>query len=211
MISALLFAAAAAAASNFAPPEFRPKDVQRMMENYPQSALDAGQSAAVLIEAEVDPKGRVTKCNALVGYGDKKLAGSICGIVEGMQIEPAKIQGAEAYGVAHKFVSLFVDNNKGDKVAKLIAPADMELQVNKLPAGKSTVRVEANILVDAAGKPQACYAANDAPKAYADVACTQVSGLTFGMLKDEVGKPVGYVRSLIMDFELASASPAAGG
>jgi hypothetical protein len=211
VISVLLFAAAAAAASNFAPPEFRPKDVRRVMENYPQSALNAGQSAAALIEAEVDPKGRVTKCNALVGYGDKKLAGSICGIIEGMQIEPAKIQGAAAYGVAHEFVSLFLDDDKGDKVAKLIAPADMELQVNKLPSGKSMVRVTANILVDAAGKPQACYAANDAPQAYADVACTQVSGLTFGVFKDGAGKPVGYVRSPIIDFELASASQATGG
>jgi hypothetical protein len=67
------------------------------------------------------------------------------------------------------------------------------------------------VLIDATGKPQACYADKDAPQAYADVACTQVSGVTFGTLKDDAGKPVSYVRSMIVDFELASASPAAGG
>jgi hypothetical protein len=36
-----------------------------------------------------------------------------------------------------------------------------------------------------------------------------MSGLTFGRLEDDDGKPVGYVSSLIIDFELASASASA--
>jgi hypothetical protein len=99
-------------------------------------------------------------------------------------------------------------DSAGDKVRTVQQPADMELQVNKLPAGQSTLRIVANVLIDDTGKPEACYAAaaNDAPKAYGDVACTQISPVTFGVLKDDNGKPVRYVREVVLDFT-TSPSP----
>jgi hypothetical protein len=55
------------------------------------------------------------------------------------------------------------------------------------------------VLVAATGKPQACNA-GDAPAGYGDVACGQVSAITFGVLNDDEGKPVQYVRTVIVDF-----------
>jgi hypothetical protein len=208
MISVLLFAAAA---GNFMPPKFTADETRQLIESYPSAALDAKKSAAAVIDARVDPKGRISDCKATATYGDQDLVKLICGLVERIRIEPASVGGDASYGVVRHLVSFFIDDSAGAKIRAIPEPADLELQVNKLPSGQTNLRVDANVLVDATGKPQACYADKDAPQAYADVACTQVSGITFGALKDDAGKPVSYVRSMIVDFELASASPASGG
>lgn len=204
MISALLFAAAA---GSFVPPSFTPENDRQVQQSYP--AAQVGKPAAAVIDARVDPRGKISDCKALATSGDAQLAGSICDHLKSIQIQPASVSGESSYGVVRHVLTL------SSTASKLTDPADMELQVNKLPAGQTTLRVVSNVVIDAAGKPQACYAANDAPKAYADVACTQVAGITFGILKDNDGKPVRYVRSVIMDFELAAgsgqAAPAAGG
>jgi TonB family protein len=209
MISVLLFAAAAA---NFAPPHLSEKEARRFIDIYPPKAARNKQSAAAVVDATVDPKGRISNCKTLRTLGDEPLIDRICGLVEKMKIEPATVGGAPAYGVFHDLVSFtLTGSNLAKELAQFTVPSDLELQVNKLPVGQSTLRVKANVLVDATGKPQACYAASDVPQDYADVVCTQVSGITFGTLKDDAGKPVSYVRSMIVDFDLASASPASGG
>jgi hypothetical protein len=204
MMSALLFAAAA---GSFVPPSFTPANATELQEGY-----GGGAAGTVLIDAKADPQGRISECRALAVDGSKDLAATICNRVERLRVKPASISGSSSYGLV-RFVLTFSDSGGAHtgKAGATIQPADLEVQVDKLPAGQSVLRVNANILVDATGKPQACYATGEAPQAYADVACTQVSGITFGTIKDEVGKPVGYVRSLIMDFELASASPGSGG
>lgn len=200
MISALLLAAAA---GNFVPPS-----ITRDNERQIRQSSTAGQPAVAAIDARVDPKGDVSDCKTLATSGDAEIARSICDNLKNMRVQPASVSGSSSYGILRNVLSL----GAGDR--NLVDPADMELQVNKLPAGQASLRVVANVLIDPAGKPQACYAANDAPQAYADVACTQISGLMFGVLKDDAGKPVQYVRSAIIDFELASASdkaPKSGG
>jgi hypothetical protein len=203
-MSALLFAAAA---GSFVPPSFTPANATELQEGY-----GGGAAGVILIEAQVDPQGRISECRALAVDGSKDLAATICSRVERLRVKPASISGSSSYGLMR---SVLTFSDSGGRYKGTAAgpkqPADLEVQVNELPAGQSVLRVNANIVVDATGKPQACYATDEAPQAYADVACTQVSGLTFGTIKDEVGKPVGYVRSLIMDFELASASPGPGG
>jgi hypothetical protein len=66
------------------------------------------------------------------------------------------------------------------------------------------LRVVANVLVAATGKPQACNA-GDAPAGYGDVACGQVSAITFGTLQDSDGQPVQYVRTVAVDFVTSTA------
>lgn len=197
MIAALLFAAAV---GNFVPPSLTPEQERQVQ----QSARAAtGQSAAAVIDARVDPKGKVSDCKAVVTSGDAQVAASICTHLNGMQIQPASVGGESSYGIVRGVVSLSPSGSS------LAIPADLALQVNKLPAGQATLRVTANVLLDAGGKPQACYAAGQAPQAYADVACNSVSGLGFGTIDNDSGKPVPYVRSVVVDFELASTAQAA--
>ncbi len=203
MISALLFAAAA---GNFMPPSFTPDDVAQLRQSYP--AAQSGQAAAAVIDARVDPKGNLSDCKALTTSGDVQLAKSICDHLKAIRIEPASVSGASSYGVVRRVLSLGL-NDGG-----LRDPSDMELQVNKLPAGQSGLRVVANVVINAEGKPEACYAANDAPKAYADVACSQITPITFGVLKDDGGKPVRYVREVVLDFSTSAPTgpaPSSGG
>jgi protein TonB len=208
MISALLFAAAA---GNFVPPSFTPNELRELQESYPEAALDGGKSAAAVIDARVDRKGRITDCKITASYGDKDLAQTICGLVERIRIEPASVGGDPSYGVVRHIVRLMIDDSEGAKIRATTEPADLELQVTKLPAGQRSLRVNANVLIDAAGKPQACYAVGDVPQAYADVACSQVAGLGFGILNDDGGKPVRFVSNVIVDFDLASPSAASAG
>jgi TonB family protein len=196
-MSALLLAAAAA---GFAPPALTKDAARQLQQNYPTAALRDGRSAAAVIDAQVDPKGRISNCKALSTYGDKALADSICQLAERVRIEPASVQGRSAYGVIRELIRFFLPQDQlGDKICAMHQPGDIEVQVNTLPAGKSALRVHANVLIDAAGKPRACNAP-DAPPGYGDVACGQVSAITFGPLKDGDGKPVQYVRRVIVDF-----------
>jgi hypothetical protein len=179
-MSALLLAAAAA---GFAPPAFTP-DALRQLEQ------SAGSSVSAEIDAQVDPKGRISNCKAIPASGN---AGGLCSLAEKVRIEPASVLGQSAYGVVRQAV------RPAGAATALREPSDIEVQVNVLPASRTSLRVEANVLVAASGKPQACNA-GDAPPGYGDVACGQVSAVTFGILKDSDGKPVQYVRTVAVDF-----------
>jgi hypothetical protein len=178
-MSALLLAAAAA---GFMPPSFTPEQLRQ---------LEPGSASAV-IDAQVDPKGRISNCKAVATSGDAQQAAGICSRAASIRIEPASVLGRSAYGVVRLVVG------GADPAALAHAPSDIELQVNVLPAGQPRLRVQANVLVAASGKPQACNA-GAAPAGYGDVACGQVSG-TFGPLNDKDGNPVQYVRRVIVDF-----------
>lgn len=184
-MSALLLAAAAA---SFAPPSLSQAAAGALHQD--------GPPAAAVVDAKVDNKGRVSNCKTLAASGDAQAANAICSHLESIQVEPASVTGSSAYGILREVVST---SSAG---TTLTNPADMELQVNKLPGGQTALRTVSNVLITSEGKPQACYAANDAPKAYADVACAQVSGITFGTMNDGDGKPVRYVRSVTIDFKL---------
>jgi hypothetical protein len=175
-MSALLLAAAAA---SFAPPSFTPDQLRQ---------LEAGAASAV-IDAQVDPKWRIRICKAIATAGDAQQAAGICSRAESLRIEPASVLGKSAYGVVRQAV--------GPAAAR--SPSDIEVQVNALPAGQARLRVEASVVVAATGKPQACNAA-DAPPGYGDVACAQVSAITFGGLNGDDGRPVQYVRTVTVDF-----------
>ena len=166
---------------------------------------DAGAAnASEVIDARVDPKGKISDCKAVAMSGDAEVANSLCRHANGLEIKPACVVGEAAYGVVHNVIG---GTQSGGAP---IESADLELQVNKLPGGQPRLRVATNVIVGAAGTPQACLAVGDLPHASADVACTQVAGLTFGTIAFDSGKPARYVRSVIIDFELATAAPTGG-
>lgn len=166
---------------------------------------DAGAAnASEVIDARFDAKGKTSACKAVAMSGDAEVANSLCRHANGLEIKPACVVGEAAYGVAHNVIG---GTQSGGAP---IESADLELQVNKLPGGQPRLRVATNVIVGAAGKPQACLAVGDMPQASADVACTQVAGLTFGTIAFDSGKPARYVRSVIIDFELATAAPTGG-
>lgn len=185
-MSALMLTAAAAAAS-FVPPSFTAEQLRQLV------AAPTDNSAAVVIDVQVDPKGRTSNCKTIAISGNGALVSGTCARVEQIRVRPAAVLGQPAYGVLHQQIGV----SNGD--VEVLEPSDIEVQVNVLPAGQRSLRVVANVLVDTAGRPQACYA-NNAPAGYGDLACSQVSGITFGALKDKDGKAVQYVRTVVVDF-----------
>jgi hypothetical protein len=188
MSSALLLSAAAAA--SFTPPSFTADQVRQLEQGMPTDRF-----ASVLIDVQVDPKGRTSNCKTVAFSGDRELLSGLCARVEQLRIEPATVMRQAAYGVARQRLTL----TAGIGGVAVAEQPDIEVQVNALPAGQATLRVNANVLVDAAGKPQACYATG-APQGFGDVACAQVSGVAFGGLQDKDGKAVQYVRTVLVDF-----------
>lgn len=192
-MSALLLAAAVAVAS-FAPPEFTPEQVKQLEKGMPTDRF-----ASVVVDVQVDPKGRTSQCKTIAFSGDRELLSGLCARVEQVSIQPATVLQRSAYGVARQRLTLTAGVG-GEDVAM---PADIEVEVNVLPEGAKNLLVTANVLVDPAGKPQACYAPG-APSGYGDVACGQVSGITFAPLTDNDGKPVQYVRTVAVEFVTAA-------
>lgn len=174
-------------------------------ENDRQVLQDAGAATATgVIDARVDAKGKISACKVVAMSGDAEVANRLCRHADGLEIKPACVAGEAAYGVVHPVIG---GTQSGGAASE---PADLELHVNKLPGGQPRLRVATNVIVSAAGKPQACLAVGDVPHASADVACTQVAGLTFGTIAFDSGKPGRYVRSVIIDFELATAATTGG-
>jgi hypothetical protein len=188
MSSALLLSAAAAA--SFAPPTFSADQVRQLERGMPTDRF-----ASAIIDVQVDPKGRTSNCKTIDFSGDRELLSGLCARVEQIRIEPATVQRQPAYGVVRQRLTL----TAGVGGEAVVEPADIEVQVNALPAGAASLRVIANVLVGAAGNPKACYASG-APPGFGDVACTQISGVTFGALQDNEGKAVQYVRTVVVDF-----------
>jgi len=184
-MSALLLTAAAA---SFVAPSFSPDQVRQL-----EQSVAGNADSAVMIDAQVDPRGRISNCRASGTGGDSGLASSVCTRAEQIRIAPASVQGQAAFGVVRQRLRL------PGQVAALRDPADIEVQVNALPAGQSSLRVSTNVVVNASGRPQACNAPG-APSGYGDVACSQVSAVTFGAIKDKDGDAVQYVRTVTVDF-----------
>jgi hypothetical protein len=187
-MSALLLAAAAA---GFAPPSFTSDQVRQLEQGVPTDTF-----VAAVIDAQVDPKGRISNCKTIATQGEGSLIASVCPRAEQVRIQPATVLGKSAYGVVRQAIRL------GGEVS---SPSDIEVEVNVLPAGQTRLRVDANVLVAASGKPQACNA-GEAPSGYGEVACGQVSAITFGALKDDEGQPVQYVRTVTVDFVTQSSA-----
>jgi hypothetical protein len=181
-MSALLLAAAAA---GFAPPSFTADELRQLEQG----------SAGAVIDAQVDPRGRISNCKAIATSGDAQQAAGICSRAVNVRIEPASVLGKSAYGVVRQAVG---------PAGAALPPSEIEVQVNALPAGQTRLHVVANVLVAATGKPLACNA-GDAPAGYGDVACGQVSAITFGTLQDSDGQPVQYVRTVAVDFVTSTA------
>lgn len=194
-MSALLLAAAAASAASFTPPSFTSEQLAQLEKDVPTDVF-----ASVVIDVQVDPKGRTSNCKTIAISGDRGLASGLCARVEQARVQPAAVLGQSAYGVVRQTVTLTA--GVGGEAAR--EPSDIEVQVNALPPGQASLRVKASVLVDPTGKPQACVAPG-APSGYGDVACSQVSGITFGALHGKDGKPVQYVRTVAVDFLKAGA------
>ena len=107
-MSVLLLAAAAA---GFAPPSFTADELRQLEQG----------SAGVVIDAQVDPRGRISNCKAIATSGDAQQAAGICSRAVNVRIEPASVLGKSAYGVVRQAVG---------PAGAALPPSEIEVQVN---------------------------------------------------------------------------------
>jgi hypothetical protein len=207
MSVALLIMAAASAGQagiEFTAPSAETEEATRMQRKYPTRALADRQSAAALMDVEVDPTGRIVTCETVAIYGSKSLGQSICGLYKPVRVMPATVAGQPAYGAYRTLIAFYLPGDKqGQKVAAVRPVADAEFTVKALPDGEKTLRVGLKLLIAPDGAVSQCSSGGDKFPTFVGAACEQIAKVKFAGVKDGEGRPVQHVRSFSAEFSLA--------
>lgn len=165
-------------------------------DDYPQWALQQDASTAALIDVMSNPQGRVERCTLVKGYGNTKLAASVCPIISKRPVHPARLpNGAPGYGVVRS-VMLFVlpDTASGRELSRIRPAADAMLPVSALPGGVASAQIEVTLLVDEKGQITKCEpSARPEDALLGKAVCVAQSQLAATPQIDRAGRPVSYV------------------
>jgi hypothetical protein len=208
MSVALLIMAAAGAQTatpaEYSAPRSSQEDAIALNRLYPSTALRDDESAAALMDIEVDPEGRVLKCETIAIYGSRPLGERICELQKKARVTPARIGGAPAYGAYRGFAAFYLPGNKlGRKVAAMRPVASAEFAVANLPDGKDTLRLGLTMMIAPDGAVSRCRGGDDQYPTFVSAACDEIAKVRFVPVTDTEGKPVQHVRGFTVEFSLA--------
>jgi Gram-negative bacterial TonB protein C-terminal len=170
-------------------------------DDFPRYVQVEGINRFVMTRTTIRSDGTPQDCSAESGSGDPKLDAYTCSIiVKRAKFWPAKwLDGSPAYGVLRVPIAWVI----GGPASHTYRP-DMELSVNRLPAGAdSPLHVGLMIAVDETGRVVGCDQALPAStqlhaKTYPElvsIACPQMmSRFTALPAKDDKGEPVRSVQ-----------------
>ena len=172
----------------------------------------------VYVRATVRPDGSLQSCGAETSSGNSKLDAYTCQIIaRRAKFAAAKWpDGTPVYGVIRVPVSWAIADAPIPNDAMLKAmPPDVDLTVNKLPAGaQKVVAVEVQVAADENGKIVAC---EEDPPVKIDphrhfpqlvpIACQQAVNLQLSPPKDASGKAVRSVQTVSVHFEAGAPTP----
>jgi hypothetical protein len=169
-----------------------------------------GINRFVRTRTTVGADGTARDCAVEGGSGDPKLDALTCAIIlRRAKFTPPKwIDGSSAYGVIRAPVTWAIGDSPSDKEKRTAYPPDIELEVDKLPAGAdSPSDVRLLIAVDVNGKVLGC---NEAPTMRFDkannpelvpIACDQMkSTFTAIPAKDATGTSVRSIQTALVTF-----------
>jgi hypothetical protein len=205
MSLALLIMAASAgqAAVAYTAPRSSQEDAAALQRLYPTQALSNRDSAAALMDVEVDPQGRVIKCETIAVYGRNSLGQRICELQKKVRVTPATIGGQPAFGAYRSFAAFYLPGDKlGREVAAVRPVASAEFTVASLPDGKDTLRLGLTLLIAPDGAVSDCTGGSEYP-GFVGAACGQIAKVKFAAVTDADGKPVQHVRGFAVEFSLA--------
>jgi TonB family protein len=200
----IMAASAGQAAVEYTAPREESDARSRLLRLYPSRALSDGQSAAALMDVDIDPQGQVTACRIVATYGNKSLGESICGLRKKVDLTPATIDGKPAYGSLRTFATFFIPGEKeGREVSRIQPVADVEFTVKTLPDGQESLRLPLKLLIAPDGALSECKGSDDKHPTFVGAACGQIAKVKFQPLKDAAGVPVQHVRGFTAEFNLA--------
>jgi hypothetical protein len=183
-------------------PVFSPDDV-------PQYIAQGDIARDVYFRTTVRPDGTIQGCTVEVSSGDPALDAYTCAlVVKRAAFHPAKsIDGSPAFGVIRLPATWASSNASAERAGSL---ADLELSVNKLPAGlHSPALLMLQVAADSAGRVTACEDVPGSPPSnhspeLVSLACSQLrSTYSADPAKDDAGKPVPSVQLMHVEFKVA--------
>jgi TonB family protein len=183
------------------------------LREYPDWALQQRRSTRASVELTVNPDGKIENCTVLESLGSAELAAAACTHYLQGKVKPATTpDGTRVYSLWHIDFTMLADGHEANVVREERLSPDLELTVNKIPAGKDRMSLQVAVLIATDGKVQACEAADksaEKQRAYADVACRQIKTRRFKVLKNGAEQPVPYVTNIRIAFvrQAAAATP----
>lgn len=198
MIAALLMAAAPPPVAP--PPHLRPLI---MAEDYPRTAMDAGEEGPVAFEALIAPDGSVDKCTVIVSSRYADLDAATCRIVQTRaRFSPAEgPDGKPIYGIYRSVITWSL----GNVVSGSLDP-QLELNINQAPAGvKLPLVMTLDYLTKPDGTATDCKLADKSaaqPAVLADVACNSILSQPPEVVTNAKGQPVTAQNNMVVMFSL---------
>jgi len=180
-------------------------------DDMPAYVQIAGVNRFIVTRTIVGSDGTAKDCVIEGSSGDPKLEALTCAIIlkRAKFLPPKWIDGSSAYGVVRTPVTWAIGGPPSPSDFRKAYPADIELQVNKLPAGApSLTAVQLLIAVDENGKVVGCSEAPKPPfdhlKHYPElvpIACDQMLR-TFAAMppKDVAGRAMRSIQTASVAF-----------
>jgi len=174
-----------------------------MAEDYPRSAMDAGEEGPVAFEALIAPDGSVDKCTVIVSSRYADLDAATCKIIQTRaRFSPAEdASGKPIYGIYRSVITWSLGN-----VASGSLDPQLELNINQAPPGvKLPVVMTLNYRTRPDGTATDCKLADKSagePAALADVACNSVLSQPPEIITNSKGQPVTAQNNMVVRFSL---------
>jgi hypothetical protein len=192
-----------------------PYDVQRRMSSsYPAWALRDRRSAGAVLEAIVEPDGKVRECKVVAFIGSERLATEECANLQRRKLKPAvDANGQPTLGLFRtqwgRRLAGRSGNDEAEAVRRWVQPTDLSVEVSDWSSEARRVDVGVVLLVKADGSVAACAdiaePKNEIPATFVDAACVEAKKQTMTVLSGADGQPSDYVANVTVRFVAAPA------
>lgn len=177
------------------------------LEDYPDKAFDKEQSAAVLADVVVDPKGRMLTCTVEKSDGAADLAARICSIYEKKRHVPAHFgNGDPAWFAETDVYRMTLPGTSASAAIEALRDNDAVFQVSSLPAGMDHLDAKLVVAVDVSGAITDCGPdAGDSESVVTQMVCSNTAVIPRDVFRTPEGEAVPYVSRIRVRFTLAEA------
>jgi hypothetical protein len=123
-----------------------PKDVERrIFSSHPTWAVRDGRSSGTLLEAVVEPDGKVRECKVVAFVGSERLANEECASLARRKLRPAiDPDGQPVVGLYRNYISRYLSGRSTEAesaaVRNWVYPADVTIRVNQQVGGADLTR-----------------------------------------------------------------------
>jgi TonB family protein len=169
-------------------------------DDYPDVAIRRGREGTTGYRLSIGTDGKPFRCDITAASGTAEIDAATCrAVMKRARFEPARdVDGTPLIAVYRASVNFSIP---GRRPAPLFVPADIVVNVERLPAGiESPFVVSVALLVDREGRILACEPASATPAQFKRVACQQAAALSTQAATDPSGAPAKSVQGLAVTF-----------